>query len=247
MLLLPSWQESARIIGVGVLLPLVVYYLYTRSPLGGREYGMFYMRWRFLTEMGLVTLLLAWLPGMLARRYVRRRCRQLGVPVDAEKQTMWRIVRYLLGALLFVAVNIGMLLLGAVLTEMIYDRIYEWAVHLFVTYVCTLVLGDLLFLRWLIPRARQRQREAGPRVLPANALYRGTVARSLVPVYAFAIVLLAMTVQPYLLHQEAKWLRADRIFFPREDSGLFMPIETRVVRQLQAEMLQAAEEIEKSK
>jgi hypothetical protein len=252
LLLLPSWQASARIIGLGILAPLALYYLYTHSPIGGREYGIAYMRWRFFAELALVGMLLVWLPGMLASRDIRRRCRHLGVPVAAAPHPIWRVLKTLLWTLCFLSVSAGIALLILMLFSATTMYLTDETLLLlrdiaFVTVSSTFIVGNGLFLRWLIRRARQR-RHAAPQPLPSNALYRGTVARSLVPVYAVAIILLAMTAQPYLLHQEAKWLREDRLFNPHDvagTGGLLTPVEAAVTKQLRQEMLQAAQEIER--
>lgn len=77
------------------------------------------------------------------------------------------------------------------------------------------------------------------------ALYQGTLARSLVPVYTAAIVLLGGVAQPLLLREEARWLREDTLVFPKGDTAGFSPLETRSVEKVKREMLAVAAELER--
>jgi len=56
-------------------------------------------------------------------------------------------------------------------------------------------------------------------------------------------MLLAYTAQPYLIHRERQYLRADTILTPHPDRGeVFAPIEARTVEQWKQEMRTALEE-----
>ena len=71
-------------------------------------------------------------------------------------------------------------------------------------------------------------------------LYLGTAARSLIPAYAVAILLLGGVVQPWLAHEETRWLRADPLISQGHTIGGFTVVETRLVNRLRTEMLEGA-------
>lgn len=82
LLILPAWKDLARILGLGVLLPLLVYVLVTRSGLDGRQYGLGLQPWRFVifcTELVLLGGALLIVPQVLAKRTLDFRCRALGI------------------------------------------------------------------------------------------------------------------------------------------------------------------------
>lgn len=71
-------------------------------------------------------------------------------------------------------------------------------------------------------------------------LYLGTAARSLIPTFAVAILLLGGVVQPWLAHEETRWLRADPLISQGNNIGGFTAVETRLVNRLKKEILEAA-------
>jgi hypothetical protein len=75
-------------------------------------------------------------------------------------------------------------------------------------------------------------------------LYYGTLARSLAPVYAFSIIFLSLTAQPWLMCNEAKWLRNDPLIFGHiADRGTetvgFTSIEARAASEYSRLLLKA--------
>jgi len=82
-----------------------------------------------------------------------------------------------------------------------------------------------------------------------HGLYYGTLARSLAPVYAFAILFLAMAVQPWLLTREVYWLRKDRVIYSyladkRSAPAGFTSIEARTTREYSRKLLEVLGEQE---
>lgn len=71
-------------------------------------------------------------------------------------------------------------------------------------------------------------------------LYLGTAARSLIPAFAVAVLLLGGVVQPWLAREETRWLRADPLLDQGANIGGFTSVETRVVNKLKAGMLEGA-------
>ncbi len=84
-LLLPPAKEIFRALLLGIALPMLVYWLYTRCPIiGGREFNWSGgMRPRFVIELGLLSFLMLWLPARFIRRYLHRRCDELGIALPS--------------------------------------------------------------------------------------------------------------------------------------------------------------------
>ncbi|HEY3377885.1 MAG TPA: hypothetical protein VGL77_10370 [Armatimonadota bacterium] len=107
--------------------------------------------------------------------------------------------------------------------------------------VCFVVAAVLLIPIILWNGAQYRPRTEGPaRAVPADLTSRGTIARSLVPVYALTIVLLA-AYRPYLAYKEAKYLAQDHLILIRNTADGGTPIERKLVRTLQHDMLRQAD------
>jgi len=171
ILLLPGWRQLARILLLGVLLPLAVYAGYSLLPIAGRGVSVEQHLARFTVEMVVLCGLLIGLPWLLTVRFIRRRCVQLDVPVP--------------------------------------------------------------------PRGAGRRD-------PQYRLYAGTVARSLIPVYALALLAVVLVCRPALQYQERAAYRQDRLFFVHK--GETRPrLEAQVTVRLRGEVLQAAEKLEEDR
>ncbi|HEX2949622.1 MAG TPA: permease prefix domain 1-containing protein [Armatimonadota bacterium] len=224
LLLLPTWKESVRIGVVGLLIPLVAYFVYSRLPgISGRDYGLITLAPRLFFELGTLMLVLLVLPAVLAGRAVHTRCRRLGIITPSRRteflhKVLIIAVLMLLAGFYFSILSIDLSGMNAELQRGL-----------------TLLVGTLLFL-YLLRKPLLRMKPF--------ALYYGTVARSLVPIYAGVIILLAVATYPYLRYNEARWLRADTIIFPHTDNvhGI-SAVEQRLVDLVRTEMVQTAYEI----
>jgi len=190
LLLLPPAQVIARVLWWGVAVPLLVFWIYSRLPIiGGREYGWGFLWWRFGVELLLLGLLLLWLPARMINRYVRRRCDDLDIPMPPAREEA-AVSRKLRGAVL-----------GAIVLVMVMVLLPAAATPLFLKFIGVIFAVVLVVLGARSAAAKRRD----------FGLYFGTLARSMAPLYAFAIILLTLTAQPWLLYQEASWLRRDTV------------------------------------
>ena len=172
ILLLPGWRQVARILLVGVFLPLAAYAGYSLLPIAGRGVGVEHNLPRFIIEMLLLGGLLIALPWLLTVLIIRRRCGQLDVPVPPIKAG------------------------------------------------------------WALRRD------------PRYRLYFGTVARSLVPIYALVLLAVVLVCRPALHYQERAAYQQDRLFFVHH--GETMPrLEAQTATRLRSEVLQMAEKLER--
>jgi len=170
------------------------------------------MRPRFIVELCILAILMLWLPARFMRRYIRRRCADLGADVPSARDEFavsWRVGG---GVLAFACLALAACMLSS-----------EFWMSVKVA-VAALAIGLIVWVSWYAERRRARY-----------GLYYGTLARSLAPVYAFSIIFISLTLQPYQLYSEAMWLRRDTTIYgyladPRSRVAGFTSIETKASR-----------------
>ncbi|MGK0188961.1 MAG: hypothetical protein ACI9R3_004777 [Verrucomicrobiales bacterium] len=90
LLLVPRAKEIALVIAVGVVVPLAVYFLYSRwTAISGRDFNVSTQIYRFATEQIILWITMLGTVGMLTRRLVRKRFRQLGIS-EREERALYR-------------------------------------------------------------------------------------------------------------------------------------------------------------
>ncbi len=220
ILLLPSWRTAARILGLGVLLPLLAFYVYARlSGLAGREYSVYHLWPRFLLEIVLLTVTILAATISAAGRAIRERCGSLGVPVPGRTGRDYRAVLWTaLGALWAMCLALR----GEYAAT-------PAAIGATLVIAFAIGYGVALFVRLRFGSER-------------HVLYYGTLARSLVPVFAAAAILVAAVAHPYLARSEAGLVQADP--FMAVEPGTFSEIEADVFRKLKAEIKEAILEVD---
>lgn len=72
-----------------------------------------------------------------------------------------------------------------------------------------------------------------------EGLFRGTTARSLIPVFACVVILVGLTTQPYLAYREQFLVQNDPLLSYVERGAGFSKPETQLVERLQREVLSA--------
>jgi hypothetical protein len=221
MLLVPTPPRAAFILGLGAATPILLYFAYTRaSGLAGREYALAWHLPRAVMEMLTPVVLVLTLIVLLAIRAARRRCRVLGVPVPPMPARRW------------VPALTGFLALWAGSWIWLYGA---WRAGRATTDLAVLMLlgpvavGGLA----LLVGAFGAKRVWGP--------FYGTAARSLLLVAAGAILTVAALTQPYLRMRERTLVRS---MGSTTDVG-FTRVETRLVRRLQGEIAEIADEIKR--
>jgi len=214
LLILPG-ADVLRAVGLGILLPMAVYWAYSRMPVvGGREYGLGVTWPRFVVEMLVLGMVMFWVPVTIVKRCIRRRCEDLDILVPEGKlRTMWGCGFTALGLLAVLPLpgSESLATRGLVL-------------------VVLLALYAALFVM-VLSRGHE--------------LYYGTLARSLATVYAFSILLIALTIQPWLMYNEAALLRQDRLAFGHiannQRSGIMSP-EAKAAAKYTADLRKALED-----
>lgn len=187
-LLLPSPGMLLRVLGWGVLTPFAVYWLYSRTPfIGGRELNFHFTQFpRYGIEWGLLALALIILPTMLSRRFIRRRCADLGIDMPSS----WRE-----GGITW---GIRLLPVAAIACLVFIGKLFG-NYSLLLTAICMTVVCALACIAILHIMRLRRQ----------HALFYGTLSLSLVPFYTATLLFLLLVIQPWLVGNEIYWLRKD--------------------------------------
>jgi hypothetical protein len=224
LLLLPAVGEVVRLLTLGVLLPLLGYYVITRwLPWQQREVNIAYVAPLFFAQLLTLAFVIVGTTLSLAERAVQRRCRELLLPVPPPSHRAWKIV---------IGCFFGLLALLCFLPESLLG-LRDNPPSVLCLPVAVLAL--LVVIVWFVYGTLRNKRYG-----KSCAAYYGSVARTMIPVFALALILVNLCSQPYLRWSERRWLAADTITRPDPNGG-FTVIETRIVKRLKAEIQQAAD------
>lgn len=195
--LLPSRREALRIIGFGIFLPLIVYYLYSRMPIiGGWQHGLLYpyMPLRRMIELGIVGVAVLTVPPILTWRLFHQKLAVLSIPIPTTRQRIeHKLFSLLVWGLWLAAIYGGIWFIGNAIEN-------SYLVFLNLSLLALIGLVALIKLTCKLIAITKPYRS-----------YYGTLTRSITPIYAMVILLLSVVVMPYLLYSEIKWLARDRI------------------------------------
>jgi uncharacterized membrane protein YhaH (DUF805 family) len=215
---MPDPGTTIRILILGVILPLVLFFVVTRYlPWSGHAYSIRVGAPKLMAEFGLLVMALATLPTLMTVAHVKRRCTALGVNV-----TRWR-ARYVSWTCGFVGVLL--LVIAWCLPAAAGDSVRTPA---FVGLGClatSLVVAILLGLAQGLGGERQYGR------------FYGSVFRTLVPMLALTIVVLGVVTRPLLLRAEASYIGRDTLLQDRDRVG-FTRLENDLVQKLRAAMIE---------
>jgi hypothetical protein len=213
--ILPRPAFLAGALGLGVLLPLGGFFVYTQwSGLAGREYSLEHLGHRFLLEIVLLVVTVAAVVVSLARAHVRDRCADLGTPTPRPTSRQLRTGLWIVLA----AAWVSCLAMRGESTER--------AAHVVITAIVSLALialsAELVYL-------------AGRRRL--FTAYYAAFARTLVAVFAAAALVAGCTIH---LHLRARGRRIamkadafkldEELQIPKFDANVFRPIRAELAR-----------------
>jgi len=229
LLLLPDARQIPRILGYGVILPLFAYTLWTRLPLlGGRDFSLATAWPVAVTQAVILVTGILVVTVTLAMRAVRARCETLQVAAPPHGKGPW--------LLWGVAVSGGLMLAVAQCLRLLSPAESGSNDGQKIMGICLLAFGaaasltaGIGFFRYLFGSTR-------------FGMYRGSVARSLIPHLAMAMVLVTVLTNPFLRSAEARLVRTDPLMAisgTKNNAG-FTVIETRLVERLRTGMLHAA-------
>ncbi len=185
LLLLPDPRQTVKVLLFSVVVPLAVFFIYTRhTDLSGRDLSL--LMWpRFVLELHLLTAIMLSVAAYQMQKLVDARCRYLALGTPRARK--WWVI------FLLSIVPVGLVV-------------------------------------WLATGRRN------------TAMFRGTVARSLIPILGLIIVLVGGVVHPHLVSREARLVKKDSILSVPEEGG-FTKLENEVTRRLNREALAAMESV----
>ena len=219
LLLLPSWRIAMETLGLAILLPMFLYFAFTRwSGLSSFENGI--EDWRLLgLEVGLLDVSFLAASTLLSASYIRKRCQALDIPIPKPANSF--LIKLCWGGM-------GILCLCCAASKKIFGHqgALETGLYLLGSGMGLIVggVGIVVFIKGCMSRN-------------TYGLYYGTLARSLMPVYACAIILIAVIGLPWLQKEESALLKQDPLFDSNPHG--FTVLEGNLTKRLQSELAEA--------
>jgi hypothetical protein len=224
ILLLPDATRVVQTLVLGVVLPLALFAgVVLFVPISGQWFSANAAMHKVLGEFLLLATAILLVPTWLTVREARRRCRELGIPYG-RSAAVWGLVPLLLGVVAVAATwwvpprptGPSAAGMGSVIVTALVLAVTAPAAGLF------LLLSDR-----------------------KHGLYAGTVARSLIPTFAAAVVLLCVTTRPLLLRAERRGIAADTLIMTGPGEVGFSRIESQVTARLRKAVAGAAAGLDK--
>jgi hypothetical protein len=219
LLILPSWRVALRTLSLAILLPMFLYFAFTRwSGLSSFENGI--EDWRLLgLEVGLLDMSFLTASTLLTASYIRKRCQALDIPIPKPANSF--LIKLCWGGM-------GILCLCCAASKKIFGHQgdLETGLYLFGTGMGLIIcgVGIVVFIKGCMSRN-------------TYGLYYGTLARSLMPVYACAVIFIGIICLPWLQKEESALLKKDPLFSSNPHG--FTVLEGNLTLRLQSELAEA--------
>ena len=217
-LFIPSLREFLGIFGLGVLLPVAFYYVYTRHS-GISSYENSLRDYRSFLEVGLFVVTCFAVSTWLGMGFIRQRCEKLGISVPQSIRPLWR-------GSFFGALSVSWILCILVRPLFGHIRLMDDILLGLMSGLglIFLVICIIVFFKGVILR-----KEFGS--------YYGSLARSLMPIWACVILFIGGLGIPWLHQQETALLKKDTLM--ASSIGGFTAVEGRVTHRLRDGMADA--------
>ena len=223
LLLLPYWRIALETLGLAILLPMFLYFAFTRwSGLSSFENGIEDWRLLFL-ELGLLDVSFLAASTLLSASYIRKRCQALNINIPKPANSF--LIKLCWGGM-------GILCLCCAVSKKLFGHqgALETGFYLFGTGMGLILggVGLVVFIKGCMSRN-------------TYGLYYGTLARSLMPVYACAVILIGVIGLPWLQKEESALLKKDPLFdsspygFPVPEGNITLRLQTELAEALKAE------------
>jgi hypothetical protein len=219
LLILPSWRVALKTLSLAILLPIFLYFAFTRwSGLSSFENSIEDWRLLFL-EFGLLDVSFLAASTMLTASYIRKRCQALDIPIPKPANSF--LIKLCWGGM-------GILCLCCAASKKIFGHQgdLETGLYLFGTGMGLIIcgVGIVVFIKGCMSRN-------------TYGLYYGTLARSLMPVYACAVIFIGIICLPWLQKEESALLKKDPLFSSNPHG--FTVLEGNLTLRLQSELAEA--------
>lgn len=201
VMLIPRWPFWIYFIGLCFVLPLFLYYFYSRlTVLSGREYSITYLYHRYILEAVLLISFILFSFWRCIKVYLDHRFLALRINVPKSSKKMNVIIW-------------SLLLVGTAIALMIRDQseFSQW-ISTYLASVIFLILfftSIILFIRFIFVKLDYIQ-------------YYTSMARTLAPVFALGLSICAVITIPYLSYHEIRCFQKDEVV---GRNGLFFQAE----------------------
>ncbi len=230
MLLLPDSTTFLRVFLYGLIVPITVYLLISESGiLGGREYNIQANCAGLAAQLLILLFFIPVLTFKMSRKYVRNRCFTQNVDLPDNLPDMVVKVAF-----------IGTCIILPVLAMFLVTPFKETA---FIGISFFIMIFLLLVPSWGILAFYQIKTFLFSIFRGGKyAVYYGALAKTLIPMFALAIILLSVTVKPYLDWREANLISKDKLIYGSPKT--FTRVENQVTTRLRKKILKALGEPE---
>jgi len=225
LLLAPTLQLVGKVFLLGIILPLTAYALISISEIvGGHESNIMYNAIGLGAQFIILFAVIPTVIFVLLRKHIQKRCLEIGIPCPAIKNSKERRIIAIITLVFLAILACGPLRLSYTGPFMI-----PLAIIGLVVVVVLVLYTVILFIEYLTTIFSGKQ----------YALYYGALAKTIVPIFALAMIFMTLIIIPYLDWREADLISKDKIMYGQAKS--FTHIEYRVTQRLKAAMLKALE------
>ncbi|MBU8901789.1 MAG: hypothetical protein KOO69_03535, partial [Victivallales bacterium] len=231
LLLTPPLRLVGNVFLLGIILPLTVYVLISiLGIVGGHEYNIASNAIALGAQFIILLTLIPAVIFILIRKHINQRCLELDIVCPEIKKSKARRVIVIISFLFFAILAMSplrysplSLLVSPSSFTLPLKIIGLIAAAILVSYVI------ILFIKYFTTIFSGKQ----------YALYYGALAKTLVPIFALAMIFMTLIVIPYLEWREADLISKDKVIYGQSRS--FTHAEDQVTQRLKAAMLKAME------
>ena len=217
-LFIPSLKEFFRVFGLGVLLPVAFYYVYTRHS-GISSYENSLRDYRIFLEVGLFVVTCFAMSTWLGMDFIRQRCEKSGISAPQSVRPLWKGLFFGALSVSWILCILARPLFGHI--KLMDDILLGLMVFLALKFAVTCII---VFFKGVISRK-------------GLGAYYGSLARSLMPIWACVILFIGGLGIPWLHHQETALLKKDTLM--ASSVGGFTAVEERLTHRLRDDMADA--------
>ena len=217
-LFIPTLKEFFRVFGLGVLLPVAFYYVYTRHS-GISSYENSLRDYRIFLEVGLFVVTCFAMSTWLGMDFIRQRCEKSGISAPQSVRPLWKGLFFGALSVSWILCILARPLFGHI--KLMDDILLGLMVSLALKFAVTCII---VFFKGVISR-----KELGA--------YYGSLARSLMPIWACVILFIGGLGIPWLHQQETALLKKDTLM--AVSVGGFTAVEERLTHRLRDGMADA--------
>ena len=217
-LFIPSLKEFFRVFGLGVLLPVAFYYVYTRHS-GISSYENSLRDYRIFLEVGLFVVTCFAMSTWLGMDFIRQRCEKSGISAPQSVRPLWKGLFFGALSVSWILCILARPLFGHI--KLMDDILLGLMVFLALKFAVTCII---VFFKGVISRK-------------GLGAYYGSLARSLMPIWACVILFIGGLGIPWLHQQETALLKKDTLM--AGSVGGFTAVEERLTHRLRDGMADA--------